>query len=245
MNLCKPRTWLDNLPFSIHQQARLLIRWLNRLLSGKCNLLGDRDIEWSWIASQMPEGPGDALDFGPGNSCLGLVGALRGFRVIAIDLEDLQRPYQHPDLRYLKSDILDTRFPENQFDLVINCSTVEHVGLKDRFGVTVPEEDGDLDAMNHLIKVMKPSGVMLLTIPVGKDANYGPLHRVYGNWTLPRLLAGYHIEKEEFWIKDKKNRWVESDKESALGFQPSVSYLYPPRCSYALGCFVLRAIVQK
>ena len=25
------------------------------------NLLGDRDIEWSWIASQMPLGPGERL----------------------------------------------------------------------------------------------------------------------------------------------------------------------------------------
>jgi len=50
------------------------------------NLLGDRDIEWSWVASQIPPSGGDALDFGAGNSSLGLVAALRGFKVVAMDL---------------------------------------------------------------------------------------------------------------------------------------------------------------
>ncbi|MDI6704407.1 MAG: hypothetical protein QME40_07045 [bacterium] len=45
-------------------------------------LAGDRDVEWSWIASQMPSGLGEALDFGCGPiSYLGLIAAHRGFKL--------------------------------------------------------------------------------------------------------------------------------------------------------------------
>jgi hypothetical protein len=97
--------------------------------------------------------------------------------------------------------------PVKHFDLVINCSTVEHVGLTGRYRVTKRRPDGDSETMARLRDLMKPGGIMLLTIPVGQDAVYSPRHRIYGNERLPRLIEGYCIEKEAFWVKDKQNRW--------------------------------------
>ncbi|MBU0576927.1 glycosyltransferase [Patescibacteria group bacterium] len=204
------------------------------------NLAGDRDIEWSWVASQMPAGSGKALDFGNGGSYLGLIAAQRGFEVTAIDLASVQWPYIHPQLSFIKGDILKLPFPEEHFDLVINCSTVEHVGLVGRYDVKENQPEGDLEAMAHLGKLMKPGGVMLLTIPVGQDAVFTPLARVYGARRLTRLLDGYTVDKEEFWIKDRGNRWVHSDKESALNFKASMGSWDPLQNVCALGCFVLR-----
>lgn len=203
------------------------------------NLIGDRDVEVSWIASQMPSGPGEALDFGSGGSYLSLIAAHRGFNVTAVDLEPVHWFYAHSQLRFIRGDLLKIHLPKEHFDLVINCSTVEHVGLVGRYGVSEDRPDGDLEAMNRLRELMKPNGVMLLTIPVGQDAVFAPLHRVYGRKRLPRLLSGYIVEKEEFWVKDKKNRWVLCDMETALNFKASVkSNLL--RNIYALGLFVLR-----
>ena len=204
------------------------------------NLAGDRDIEWSWVSSQMPSGPGEALDFGPGGSFLGLIAAQRGFRVTAVDLEPMQRYYMHHGLRFIHGDILKLSLPTNRFDLVINCSTVEHVGLAGRYGVTENSPDGDLEAMARLRELMKPGGMMLLTIPVGQDAIFSPLCRVYGDQRLPRLLDGYTIEKEAFWIKDNQNRWVLAEKEAALNFKTSAGSWNALRNVYALGCFILR-----
>ena len=157
------------------------------------NLLGDRDIEWSWIISQMPSGPGHALDFGPGGSHLALIAAQRGFHVTAVDLEPVQWPYVHPGLRFIRGDILKLPLPRGHFDLVINCSTVEHVGLAGRYGVTENRPNGDLEAMARLRELMKPGGVMLLTIPVGRDAVFAPLCRVYAvsytHLTLPTIYS--------------------------------------------------------
>ena len=199
------------------------------------NLAGDRDIEWSWIASYIPNGPGEAIDFGPGGSYLGLIAAERGFNVTAVDLKKIEPPYRHPRLRFIQGDILKVALPKGCFDLVINCSTVEHVGLAGRYGVTVNHTRGDLEAMTCLRSLMKIGGVMLLTIPVGRDAVFTPLHRVYGSERLPVLLSGYHVEKEAYWVKDDQNVWNATEKEDALKREPQERL-------YGLACLVLKRL---
>jgi len=197
------------------------------------NLLGDRDIEWSWVASQIPFGPGEALDFGPGGSHLGLIAAQRGFNVTAVDLEPVQWPYIHPQLRFIQGDILKPPLPAQHFNLVINCSTVEHVGLAGRYGVIEDRFGGDLEVMVLLRSLMKLGAIMLLTIPVGRDAIFAPLHRVYGRERLPALLDGYIVEREDYWVKNDQNDWVLTDKQDALARKPQERL-------YALGCFRLK-----
>ncbi|MFZ8805620.1 MAG: DUF268 domain-containing protein, partial [Candidatus Calescibacterium sp.] len=94
--------------------------------------------------------------------------------------------------------------------------------------------DGDIEAMKILKIILKPGGKMLLTIPVGQDNVFKPLHRVYGKERLPRLLEGWEILKEEYWIKDKEGYWICVDKETALGREITHPSLY------GLGLFVLQ-----
>ena len=229
------------------------LRMLKRRLSGafqksdhvvikscQANLLGDRDIEWSWVASQIPSGPGEALDFGNGGSLLGLIAAQRGFDVTAVDLEVVEWPYVHPRLHFKQGDILKLPLSKEHFDLAINCSTVEHVGLVGRYGVTESRADGDLEAMARLRELMKPGGIMVLTVPLGQDAIFAPVTRIYGGQRLPRLLADYEIKRGEYWVKDERNRWILSDRETALSFQSFAGSWDALQNVYALGCFVLR-----
>lgn len=204
------------------------------------NLLGDREIEWSWVAGHMPYGPGDALDFGSGDSHLALIAAERGFNVTAVDLQPIRWPYVHPRLRAIQGDIMKLPLPEGQVDLVINCSSVEHVGLAGRYGVSEARPDGDLEAMARLRDLLAPGGVMLLTIPAGHDRLFAPLCRIYGKERLPRLLGGFIVEKEAFWVKDGGNRWVSCDRETAVTFNSSAGSWNPLRNVYALACYVLR-----
>jgi len=87
---------------------------------------------------------------------------------------------------------------------------------------------------------MKPSGRMLLTIPCGQDAAIVPWHRVYGQKRLPKLLTGYAVEEEQFWMKHRDNRWHLCGREDALAFVPKGHPTDPNLCAYALGCFLLR-----
>ncbi len=203
------------------------------------NLMGDRDVEWSWIAARLPSGPGDALDFGAGCGLPALMAAQRGFNVTAVDLQPQDWPFAHPRLRFLQGDILDLPLPESAFDLVINCSTVEHVGLAGRYGIAESLPDGDLAAMARLRALMRPTGTMLLTIPLGRDAVFAPRCRIYGAKRLPLLLAGYSAVEELYWCKDERNRWTISGRGTALDFVAVADSLDPLENRCALGCFRL------
>lgn len=196
------------------------------------NLLGDRDVEYTWIQAHMPEGPGKALEFGCASSPLWLAAVRRGFTITAIDLQPASWFVEHPAFTFTQTDLLSMALAPASLDLVINCSTVEHVGL-DRYGAR-HNPDGDLAAMRRLRELLKPGGIMLLTVPVGQDARIARLHRVYGRVRLPKLLDGYESVREEFWTKDERsNRWRPAAKDLALVQVPSAHY-------YGLGCFVLR-----
>src|SRR3990172_974869 len=133
------------------------------------NLKGDRDVEYSWVAANLPNGPGEAMDFGCSVGWMGLLAARKGFKVTGVDLEPAIWHYEHPNLKFVQGSILKLSFPPNCFDLIINCSTVEHVGLSGRYGVTESRPDGDIEAMKVLNSILKTNGIMLLTIPVGMD----------------------------------------------------------------------------
>ena len=196
------------------------------------NLWGDRDVEHSWVAAHIPLGPGSGLDFGSGNTNLSLVAVRRGLHMLATDRIAAPWSFEHPDFMFVQGDAFALGLAPRSLDLIINCSTVEHLGLG-RYGDPL-DTDADLDGMQRLRDLLSPSGVMLLTIPVGVDTVMPKLHRIYGRQRLPRLLAGFSIAHCEFWVKNQANRWSLADEQAALSLPPTLH-------SYALGCFVLRS----
>ncbi|HVH72644.1 MAG TPA: DUF268 domain-containing protein [Candidatus Dormibacteraeota bacterium] len=216
--------------------------WMAEQRTGEAvDLSGDRDIEWSFIASRIPRGPGQALDFGCGSGNLSIHAIQRGYQVLGLDLEPPVFPWHHPDFEMIQGDLLKLELPAGRFDLILNCSTVEHVGLSGRYGAVAQETDGDLKAMGKLRTLLRPSGKMLMTIPCGRDAAITPWHRVYGQERLIKLLSGYEVEEQNYWLKHKDNRWYPCNVEAALSYVPTSHPRIATRCSYALGCFVVRA----
>lgn len=203
------------------------------LPADRLDLIGDRDVEWSWVGAKMPLQAGAVLDLGPATSFSPLMAAYNATSVIGFDLDPLPVPFSAPNLRYVKGDILQGGLPEGTFDTIVNCSTTEHIGLSGRYG-NQEEPDGDLRAMALLRERMAgPDARMIFTIPVGRDGVYRPYHRVYGRDRLPRILDGYRVLEERFYAKSGGvNVWKQVTKDEALDVQGSESF-------YALGLFVL------
>lgn len=201
------------------------------------SLAGDRDTEYGWLRTQLPTGAGRVLDFGPSGKAVTVSYALQqGYAVDGIGLEPLD-PLRQPHFRYWQSDLLETDLP-GPYDWIVNVSTVEHVGLAGRYGVTVPYHDGDLAAMAALRDLMGPDSRHILVVPIGLDAVVGHWHRVYGETRLPLLLRGYEVVAEQYWMKKK------DDDSCFRPCKPFSALHCPPVCRppnyYTLGGFVLR-----
>jgi SAM-dependent methyltransferase len=195
-------------------------------------LAGDRDVEWSWVAANLRHEPARVLDFGAGSGFLSLAAAHAGHEVVAVDLEPTQFQFESPRIDYRRGDLLEMTFEPESFDQVLNCSTIEHVGLASRYG-SRSDAEGDLRAMGRLLTLLRPEGGMLLTLPVGLGGTFAPLHRVYDESRLQRLLEGFEIEREEYWAKPTGNKWRPVPRAVALEQAGSERY-------YGLGLLALR-----
>jgi hypothetical protein len=197
---------------------------------GELTLQGDRELEWSFCQARLGDGPGSTLDFGSDIGVLSLAAALRGHDVVALDRLDVPHPVVHPRVTKEVADILDRPLPGREFDQIVNCSSVEHVGLVGRYGSS-EAANGDIEAMTILAERLRPGGRHILTIPVGRDRVCAPQHRIYGEGRLPRLLERYKIIEQQFWRR-ATDAWLETDRAAALATEGSASF-------YSLGLFVL------
>jgi SAM-dependent methyltransferase len=198
---------------------------------GARTLAGDREIEWTWTLAHVRRGPGRVLDFGSGNGMSALGARFAANDVVAVDLLPEEYPFSPHGIEYVRGDFNELEFDESSFDQILNCSSIEHVGLAGRYG-SPDEPDGDLRAMEKMARLLKPGGDMVLTIPVGLDAVHTPYHRIYGDQRLPRLLERWEVREESFWSKPSGPRFEPVSRERALAEAGSASY-------YSLGLFVV------
>jgi SAM-dependent methyltransferase len=198
--------------------------------AGGFDLKGEKFLDWGFICANLPPGPKRALEIGPGRSPIIPAMLALGYDVTAIDIaSDLSK--QFAGIRFIWGDFT-TELLEVRFEVIVACSTVEHIGLSGRYG-SVEDPDGDLKAMRKICDLLEPDGLLLLTVPVGIDGVFRPYHRVYGRQRLGRMLEGYDLVKSRFLLKEPQGPWRAANREAALDYPGSAQ-------RYALGEFLLR-----
>src|SRR6266853_4303734 len=221
-----------SLPHLLHEPIRRVKRALIPAArpAAFVDIHGERNVEWSFLSAEMPSGPGEALEFGCEQGYMSLVAAQKGFHVIANDLRQQEFYWRHPDVEFIEGDFLKLALRDDSFDLAINCSSVEHVGIAGRYGIEVNQNDGDIEVMRRLANVLKPGGLLLMTAPCGQDTVMAPWCRVYGAQRLPALFELFDVKKEEYWTKNTQNQWIPCTRQEALDWPPRNDPANPHGC---------------
>jgi len=125
------------------------------------------------------------LDAGGGWSLLPMYLASRlKHTVISVDLDPLQMRYFSPGLsaffqpcpHYQVDDLTTLSFKDNTFDRVFCVSVLEHIEERtDENGRRVNRHEQSLDvtALREMLRVLKPNGLLVVTIEWSEDSAYG------------------------------------------------------------------------
>ena len=139
--------------------------------------LDERVVEYPWALTRCA--PGRTLDAGSTlnhshvlDAFLPRVGQLS---IVTLTPEDISFPERGVEYQY--ADLRDLPFPDSSFDMVVSISTLEHIGMDNRsYGADVgaaadPARETEL-AVRELMRVLKPEGRMLLTVPYGRREDH-------------------------------------------------------------------------
>jgi SAM-dependent methyltransferase len=112
-------------------------------------------------------------------------------RVVTIEHNAVS--YRHPALHaYTHRAFFASKERPETFDVILSISSFEHDGLG-RYGDPL-DPDGDLRSMKEAAQILRPGGIMILAVPIARDAVVWNAHRVYGRARLRLLLQGWKLE---------------------------------------------------
>lgn len=143
----------------------------NTLFHRSYDKLHSRCIEYPYAASMLVSGD-NILDVGTVKAdkyWLIWLESLKDRNVFAVDFDKPKRAYSK--INFLQSDVRNIHFEDNFFDVIFAVSVIEHIGLEDsqvnKRDKPEIQDDGDVEAVKELTRVLKPGGRLIMTFPYG------------------------------------------------------------------------------
>lgn len=179
--------------------------WASRL-SGE-SFIGSRLVEYPFVIENLniPKGR-KVLIVGCAGDPLSTILPALNYKTYGLDIKHVSVKYH--SFHFIRSDIRNTKIPDSHFDAVVAVSTIEHVGIQEG------DYDGDRKAIKEIMRILKPEGILLMTIPIASKYKVKTLERIYNPESLNLLLRGLRINKMTFYRRDKHGYWIKcSTKE--------------------------------
>jgi SAM-dependent methyltransferase len=187
--------WLNPTVHVSHGEGRVWIESVNERIL---------EVPYVFRAIAALKSGASIVDVGAGESTVSLSLASLGYAVTAIDFR--KYPFNHPGLVSKDGPLEDCDFGGRQFDAAVVLSAIEHFGLG-AYGEEIGQSEADLAAMRQIRSWLKPGGHLFLTVPYGAP-QVTPLHRIYDDARLERLLDGFKVQSREIGEQVDKTAWT-------------------------------------
>lgn len=156
----------------------------------------ERVIEVPWVLSRL--GAGRVLEVGYAFAERAyLAGLLRaGVDLVGVDVVDAEVE----GMETVEADVRALPFDDRSFDQVLLVSTLEHVGADNSLygGPEERDHNGRSAALRELRRVLRPSGTLLVTVPLGEPGDHGWFRQDdLAGWTSLYWSAGWFVEDLE------------------------------------------------
>jgi hypothetical protein len=143
--------------------------------------LDERIIEYPWLFSVLPAGPGNLLDAGSAlnHEFLLNLEPLSSKKIFISTLEYEGRSFCHRGISHVFEDLRQCCYRDDYFDYVVSISTIEHIGLDNTFLYSSDASKKENDTQGYLLaikefkRVLKPGKTLYLTFPFGRYKNHG------------------------------------------------------------------------
>ena len=176
--------------------------------------------EYSYVLNKLISLPkGKVLDVGctARMNYVPAVLASLGWEVWGIDFREFK--YRHPNFHLILEDIRQTSFADNYFDAVYAVSTLEHIGLSGRYGLSKEDIDGDRKAVQEIFRITRNKGTFLCTVPWGKSKIIKPLQRVYDKKGLERLFDNFQKAEVLYYTQKGDGYWDLETEDKAINVE--------------------------
>lgn len=143
--------------------------------------IDDRVVEYPWIALQLPESVGSLLDAGSALNFREILNhkKLANKKITIVNLNPEDNCFWQKGISYVFADLRALPFLDNYFDIITCISTLEHIGMDNTVFYSSDDkyqENRRLDylkAVLELKRILKPGGMLFITVPFGKYQNFG------------------------------------------------------------------------
>lgn len=177
---------------------RMAYRLVDVESSGETAVVDNRIHEYAFVLSEIARlPPGKLLDVG----CAARVNTVPAFACesgwTVWGLDKRKWRYYNPSFTLLQQDIADP-LPDIMFDVVVALSTIEHIGMAGRYGITRQDNDADVAAVSVLREHTVHGGTLLLTVPYTlEQGTITGMSRIYDLDRLTWLLTGWRTQHKE------------------------------------------------
>jgi hypothetical protein len=165
-------------------------------------LVNERIVEQPWVFAHVGTAPRRILDLGGAESTVALSLATLGHYVTVVDPRGY--PVAHPNLT-VAAVRLEDHVPAAPYDVAVALSAVEHFGLGHYAGGEGAQDDRA--ALRQLRELVRPDGLLLLTVPYAATATADDFQRVYDADGLAGLIEGWRVRERRAAWQVERTQW--------------------------------------